>query len=604
MSHPQTLETFYTHKGNEVAFLAAKKIVELPGQVFNPFYVYGAEGLGKTHLLNAINKELSKKSATLFLSVEELERRIENKESFDSPLIVDDIQTIRDDFKPKLLRILERAVGDDLQVCFSANVAPQDVGNFSPTLCSLIESGLICDLQPALYKDRVTLIKKKAEDAGIILPDDIADALAEIGTGSITTIMNMIERLITFSSLGDLPTDADTVKSMLAEFYPRKRSCPTPSVLGILKSDEVWDLVSSNPADLKNECEQKTHAWELKGFDVSMLKEGLGKDSGQLRRIYGDFVDRVRRLIGLQTYFYARIDDMDQVESLRLESLIFDPQRVEEAEKMFTFDTSKTPAEQSCRKFGELHIGTCNQEAWQTYHDKVLHSLGTHNPCVVLGYKGTGKTLFLRAICADLVSRGKSVMFCSLLDEAEILDISDMQDKDVLILDDFHLLEADRSRFNSILTVAEICMQSNKQVFISSLPLGEDAPDFVKNILDKGLRMELSSPSADVVIDYLRNNWPGKADEIIAGGLPEFASFYDIDRYAEGSTESEHLVVPLGLPGEDGLFSAEASEVKEKVLSSKKKWQELILQRGSVNIEDDTKHLMPGGSPELIEEKF
>jgi len=77
MIRSYTFDNFCTYKGNEVAFLAAKKITELPGEVFNPFYVYGNGGLGKTHLLRAINNVLSKRYTTLFLSVSEFERRVE-----------------------------------------------------------------------------------------------------------------------------------------------------------------------------------------------------------------------------------------------------------------------------------------------------------------------------------------------------------------------------------------------------------------------------------------------------------------------------------------------------------------------------------------------
>ncbi|MGB7055149.1 MAG: DnaA/Hda family protein [bacterium] len=604
MSYSHTLENFYTHKGNEVAFLAAKKIVELPGEVFNPFYVYGAEGLGKTHLLNAINNELNKESATLFLSVKEFEKRIDENASFDSPLIVDDLHTIHNDYKDKLLGIVERAVGDNVQICFSADVAPQDISDFSPVLCSLIESGLICDLQPALQKDRVELIKKKAEDAGIILPDDLVETLAQVGTGSITTIMNMINRLITFSSLGNLPSDIDTIKSMLGEFYPKKKVCPIPSVLAMLKSDDIWELVSTNPADLRGEYEKKIYAWELKGFNVSLLRDQISRDETQLKQAYEDFVWRVRKLIELQRIFHDDLHEGDRLEAMHIESLLFDPRKVGEIERLFAPGDKDDRNGKTYRKFSEFLFGACNREAWNTYHDEVLENLGIHNPCFVFGAKGTGKTFFLEAICDDLLSREKAVAFCDLANKDATLNVDDTERNDVLVLDDFHSIVEEESRMNNIVTVIEMCMQSNKQVFIGSVPWEEDLPDRVKSIMDKGLKLELGKPSADVVVEYLHKHLPDEAAEIIERGLPAFVSFYDIDYYIQSSAQTERLVVPLGLPGEDSPVGKEVPVVEAEAVSVEGAGAQLVLERGSANIENESKYVMPEGSTELIEEKF
>ena len=173
MTRDYTFENFHMCEGNKVAFLAAKKVVELPGEVFNPFYVYGAEGLGKTHLLRAINGDLSKRFTTLFLSVEAFEKSIEEHREFDSPLIVDDIHLIRDDYKEVLREIVERALTNNIQLCFSADAAPQAIRNFDPKLCSLIESGLICELQPLDGQARIEMIRMKADEAGIILSDEV-----------------------------------------------------------------------------------------------------------------------------------------------------------------------------------------------------------------------------------------------------------------------------------------------------------------------------------------------------------------------------------------------------------------------------------------------
>ena len=604
MNKSYTLENFYTHKGNEVAFLAAKKIIELPGEVFNPFYVYGTEGLGKTHLLNAINGELRKNRPTILLSVSEFERQLDENTSFNSPLIVDDIHTIRDDYKGRLLEIIERAVGENVQVCLSAAVAPQDVKGFSPSLCALLESGLICNLQPAVHEDRTALIKKKAEDAGIILPDDLAETLAQVSTGSIKTIVDMINRLVTFTSLGDIPSDEETLRTILSDFYPKKKACVVPSVLALMKGDDLWQLSSTERVDQEREYEQKIRAWQAKGFNVSPLRDALSDKEQNLGKAYGDFLEKAVRLIELQRTFYDGLLGRDQAEVMQIESMLFDPEKVAEIEKLFVLPENERNNAEAYRKFSSFLIGACNREAWSIYHDEVLENLGQHSPCFVFGTRGTGKTHFLEAICSDLISRGKRVVFSAMANEKVTLSASDIEDNDVLILDDFHVVLQDESRLNSTMTVIEEYLEANKQVFIGAVPFQETLSEQVRCLVDGGLSLELASPSADVVQEYLRRHAPEKAAALSGGELPMFDSFFDIDYYIKSLGDEELPIVPLGLPGESTSGDAEVASEDSETAPVQAVSAELLQEAVSVDIEDESRYMMPEGPDELVEEKF
>ena len=74
MKRELNFENFYVHDGNKVVYLAAQKIIEFPGELFNPLYIYGGTGLGKTHLLRALHNELSKKFTVLLFSTKEFEK--------------------------------------------------------------------------------------------------------------------------------------------------------------------------------------------------------------------------------------------------------------------------------------------------------------------------------------------------------------------------------------------------------------------------------------------------------------------------------------------------------------------------------------------------
>jgi hypothetical protein len=334
MARDYTFENFHMYEGNKVACLAAKKVIELPGEIFNPFYVYGAEGLGKTHLLRAINNDLSRRFTTLFLSVDAFEKIIEENRGLDSPLIVDDLHLMHDDYKERLQDIVERALTDNIQLCFSADAPPHAIRNFSPKLCSLIESGLICELQPPDGQARIEVIRMKADEAGIILSDEVTSELAHVATGSVTMLENMISRLVTYSSMGNLPIDTDSIRLILKESYPKKKGLYVSSILKEINKKEFWMLSDIGGHDLRDEYELRMHLFEMKGFDVASLRERSGGDDDELKHAYEDFTERVRRLLKLQSLFINIDREKNPVEAMKIESMLFDPARVEDIEKM------------------------------------------------------------------------------------------------------------------------------------------------------------------------------------------------------------------------------------------------------------------------------
>lgn len=599
MSHNYVLENFFSYKGNEVAFLAAKKIIEFPGQVFNPFYLYGAEGLGKTHLLSALNDELSKKFVTHFLSAKAFEKSVEERRTFDSPLMIDDVHLISDEYKDHLFEVVEHAVAEDIQVCISANVAPREVKQLSPRFCSLIESGLMCELFPPDAEDSIEIIRKKADQAGIIMPEELIEALAQVGAGSIITIGNMINRLVTYSSLGDLPSDVDTVKSILQEFNPKKRACTVPSILETITDPDIWELKESKMPALKIEYEKKTSAWLLRGIDVSYLKERTSDDVMNLKEAYADFTRRTRRLLELQSIFKERADEMERVEALRIESMIFDPANVKKIEELLAVGVS--PAS-NFKKFVSFIIGASNREMWHNYHEEVLENLGSRNPCFVIGRKGTGKTHFLEAVCDDLLSRGKAVVFYDLADKEKTLDSLEIGQCDVLVLDNFSVADDDPDRIDNILSLVENAVAANKQIFIGTVPLPEDTTDSMKSLINTGSILELGPPSVDMVIEYIRRSIPAKSESIIEQGLPGFDSFLELEYYVRSLGEGESMVVPLGLPGEDLTETeVEPSEPSAAVDESE---SVLRLEGRPVEVVEGLNYIIPDLFTELVEEKF
>jgi chromosomal replication initiation ATPase DnaA len=607
MKTEQTFENFYIYEGNKVAYSAAKKIAEFPGVVFNPLYIYGGEGLGKTHLLSAINLELSKKQASVFLTAKQFEKRIKSRDAFDSPLVIDDIHTISDEYKKKLSEVLDQALRDNIQVCFSANVLPQSVSSFTPRLCNLIKGGLICELLPLDQAVRREVVRKKADDAGIILPDDIIEELSGLQVGSVGTIDSMIRRLVTYSSLGNLTIDKNSIRLILKELLPQSKVTPITSLLREANRDDIWGLEDVDAPFVKEEYEQRSSIWQKRGFDISFLQDASSKDTLELRRAYHDYVERIRKLLELHNDF-DRVDrKKSPADAIKIEMRLLSPDSIGEIERLLKVFGDSERGNREWRRFNEFIMGFCNKLVWDAYHDQVLDNLGEYNPFVILGNSGTGKTHFLEAVCDDLLSRNISVVFFDLEATKDHEFPDSIGDHEVLVLDNFDaVFDASESIIDDIGKLVEQFREERKQVIIASVPpaKGVGLPAFLKGIFDEGRVVELEKPSADVVGQYIKRKMPADAedtfDDIFADGIPEFESFYDMDYFLRGIGGDEPAVVPLGLPGE--LHTAVETETSSDTDAAK------IVRRtepdATVDICDDTNYLVPEVRDELLVEKF
>lgn len=590
MKRELNFENFYVYDGNKVTYLAAKKVVEFPGEIFNPLYVYGESGLGKTHLLLAIYYELNKKFTTLFFSAKEFEKFLDITTIFDTSMIIDDLHIVSNKYYETILGIIDSFLTSNKQICFSGNVAPRDFKNFDARLISRLEGGLVCDIIPSKEIELVDLIKKKSGESGILLPDEIALELAQISNGSVRAIEGMINRLIAYSSLGSLSFETDSVRMILKEFYPKGIHSPVSSLLEELKKNasEILQDVSEK-LDIREEYKEKIYIWEMKGFDTSSLKLLIEGDIDLLRKEYDNFIKKIEKLIALQKEFGALDTGDFPDEAMKIESMIFSPEHVDDIEKLLTKIKKTHKISVFEKSFDKFIVGACNKNACDIYTEKILKNLGKKfNPFIIFGGKGTGKTRFLEAIYSDLIAQNKSVKFYDFAVKDEILESDDTEKYDVFLFDNFHHAfsapdDLRKKIFNSIQNYIKV----GKAVIFSSAVSSSDLllSDNEKSILEFGIEAELETPSSEVVEAHIKSKLElNKAEKILNKGVPKFSSFYEIDEFLY-STKTEELVkkiplepseeelakvVSLGLLGEESgqeEKAQEKEEIKETVIS-------------------------------------
>lgn len=542
-----SLENFFLYEGNRVAFLAAQKILQFPGELFNPFYVYGGSGLGKTHLLWAIYADLCRKGTALFFTAVEFEKWINSSPDTNVMLIIDDLHTLAEHCQERLLAIMDAGLANNRQLCFSGIHSPRDLKNLNPKIISRIEGGLTCDIQPPKELSLVDMIKRKAEESGIIIPDEIALELAQLSSGSIRTIEGMINRLVAYSSLGQFTLDLNTIHLILKEFYPRGVFSPVTSLIEELKKNAADILPeAAEQANPREEYKEKIYIWEMKGFDISSLKPYLEADLDVLAQEYERFIKKVETLIELQKEFGALDSSQSPAEAMKIETMLFSPDRIEEIQNLISIIRMKSSVPRF--SFTGYLIGDANRTAYELYQNTILPNLGKQfNPMVIISGRGLGKTHLLSAIFFHLLDSGHSPFFLD-LQTADTQSFSIPVLCDVLLIDNFTTIRhADDQRRKQLFQLIAGFLKNDLQVFIATetLPGDFNLTKEERDCFDLGIEVRLEPPNEELARRYIAQRPPATT---ISLPLPSFASYYEIEEYLKrlsGQPEPSIETVPI-----------------------------------------------------------
>jgi chromosomal replication initiator protein len=232
-----TFATFVVGKSNQVAFEAARAVVGQPGARWNPLFIYGGTGLGKTHLLTATANAVAHErwpASVAYLTAEafvnemiaalrrhQMERFRQRFRGIGT-LIVDDIQFLGD--KKRSLQEFTHtfnALQDGRkQIVIASDRAPDELPGFEDTLRSRFASGLLADIEPPDPELRLALVARKAADAGLLLDDEVAAHLAEHWCRNGRQIEGVLRRIEAFRQLAQRPVTLALVREALAPFRP------------------------------------------------------------------------------------------------------------------------------------------------------------------------------------------------------------------------------------------------------------------------------------------------------------------------------------------------------------------------------------------------
>ncbi len=247
-----TFDNFVVGPCNRFAHAAAVGAAESPGKAYNPFFLHGSVGLGKTHLLQSLCFALldrDPRTRILYLSCETfvnhfinaLEngdlQKFRNKYRNVDVLVVDDIHVLanKDRTQEEFFHTFNTLYQSGRQIVLSSDSPPKDIPSLQERLVSRFKWGLVTEIEPPCYETRMAILKRKSREKGREIPDEVARLLAERIDSNIRELEGAVTKLIGYASVSSQPVTAELAREALRDLFATRKGQPSmEDILGLV----------------------------------------------------------------------------------------------------------------------------------------------------------------------------------------------------------------------------------------------------------------------------------------------------------------------------------------------------------------------------------
>jgi chromosomal replication initiator protein len=269
-----TFDTFVVGNSNQFAHAASLAVAEQPSKSYNPLYLYGGVGMGKTHLMHAIGHTIKKRNPALrltYVSAEKFTNEVITSLRFDrmisfrdryrnvDVLLVDDIQFIagKERTVEEFFHTFNALYELRKQIVLSSDCPPKEISAIEERLRSRFEWGLIADIQPPDLETKIAILQKKAESERVQVPDDVAEFIARSIKSNVRELEGALTRLLAYASLTSAALNLSTAHQVLKNIIATQEKKVTIELI----QKRVGEQYGLRDADLKVRSNTKAIAF-------------------------------------------------------------------------------------------------------------------------------------------------------------------------------------------------------------------------------------------------------------------------------------------------------------------------------------------------------
>ena len=267
-------ESFVVGASNQFAHAAAQAVAEQPSKAYNPLFLYGGVGMGKTHLMQAVGHLIKKRNPAAhltYISAEKFTNEVINSLRFDrmigfrdrfrsvDVLLVDDIQFIagKERTQEEFFHTFNALYDLQRQIVISSDCPPKEISAIEERLRSRFEWGLIADIQPPDLETKIAILQKKAENERVCIPDDVAEYIARAIKSNVRELEGALTRLIAYASLTGSILNLVTAQQVLRNIIATQEKRITIDLI----QKKVGEQFGLREADLKVRSNTKAIAF-------------------------------------------------------------------------------------------------------------------------------------------------------------------------------------------------------------------------------------------------------------------------------------------------------------------------------------------------------
>ncbi len=294
-----TFESFVVGSSNQFAHAAARAVAEIPSKSYNPLFLYGGVGLGKTHLMHAIGHYIQARNRhlnLLYISADRFINEMINAIRFDrlpafrqkyrsiDVLLVDDIQFIagKDRTQEEFFHIFNALHDSQKQIVISSDCPPRQIPTLEERLHSRFEWGLIADIQPPDIETKVAILRKKAEAERVEIPENVALFIASKVRTNIRELEGSLIRLIAYASLTGRDIDLGLAQEVLKDLLQTEDKPITVEMIQKMVADHYHVKL----ADLKAKNNSKSVA-EPRQIAMYLTKTLTNSSLPEIGKVFG-----------------------------------------------------------------------------------------------------------------------------------------------------------------------------------------------------------------------------------------------------------------------------------------------------------------------------